>query len=102
MQEQYHFGFRFGIACAIVDVVPDISNKDAAFQKGFKGGFAAADACMELRVCSGLEIKEFTKPKNRIRRFTHEPKIEGRAFYNRTEEETPKTGTRSKARRVNR
>lgn len=100
MGEQYHFGFRFGIACAIVDVVPDISNKEVAFQKGFKGGFAAAPGCMELRVCSRLGIKEFTKPKDRTRRFKHEPKIEGRTFYNRIEEGTPKIGTGSKARRA--
>ena len=98
----YHLGFQFGVACAILDVIPDVSGKNYRFQRGFTGGFAAAASCMELRVCSKVGMKDFIPQRDRKRRFTHEPKIEGRAFYNRTEEETPKTGTRSKARRANR
>lgn len=98
----YHLGFKFGVACAILDVIPDVSVKNYRFQRGFTGGFAAAASCMELRVSSKVAMKEFIKPKDRPRRFIHEPKIEGRAFYNGTEGETPKTRSRSKARRADR
>ena len=98
----YHSGFQFGVACAIVDVIPDISDKSIGFQKGFTGGFAAAETCMEARVRSRIILKDIalTYRRPRERRFTHEPKIEGRPFNDRIEEKAPKTRSRSRTRRA--
>ena len=68
---EYHSGFQFGVACAIINAIPNLENKTHDFQSGFTGGFAAAEHCMELRVCSRIGLKEFVLPRNRKKRFTH-------------------------------
>ena len=77
----YHSGFQFGVACALIDVIPNLRDKERDFQKGFTAGFGVAEHCIELRVCSRVGFKEFVKPKYRERRFKHEPRIEGKPFY---------------------